>query len=60
MSDRAHDAVGEAGDEFPDVSDEARAELEALLSEWASRHVTCDFWSVDGEAEWIKPKEQPK
>lgn len=53
MGEAAQDKVGEAAEEFPDVSDEARDELEALLSEWADQHITVGFWAASGAPEIV-------
>ena len=52
---RAHDEVGEVSDDFPDVTDEAKKELETLLKTWADKNIKCGFWTADGTAEDIPP-----
>lgn len=56
MSERASDEVGEASEDFPYVSTEARKELEDLLEAWANKHIKCGFWTADGKAEYIPPE----
>lgn len=53
---RAHDEVGEVSDDFPDVTDDAKKELEALLKTWADKNIKCEFWTADGTAEYIEPE----
>jgi hypothetical protein len=38
LGDRASDLVGEAADDYPDVSEEAHTELNALLAGWVAKH----------------------
>lgn len=54
MSQRAYDqGHGEYSEDFPSVSDEAKAELDAFLGAWAEKYIKIDFWIADGEPEWI-------
>lgn len=46
LGDRAFDHVGEAADGYPDVSQEARDELEALLSAWVQKNAKPNFYRV--------------
>lgn len=46
MGDRAYDQVGEYADGYPDVTPEAKAELEALLAGWIEKHAKPTFYSV--------------
>jgi len=57
MSRNADDAAGEFAEDFPSVSDEAKAELNALLKAWARKHVEVKFWVGTGDAEEIEPEE---
>jgi hypothetical protein len=56
MAEGAGDEGGEAADEFPDVSAEAKAELDALLTAWARKHVKVSFWIGVGDPEYVEPK----
>lgn len=47
MGDAACDVAREAAEEYPDVSDEARAELQALLEAWAEKHALVNFWVAE-------------
>lgn len=53
MAEQANEQAGEAADDYPSVTEEAKAELEALLRGWVEKHATPDFWVADGEAEFI-------
>jgi hypothetical protein len=46
IGERAYDIVGEAADDFPDATPEARAELDALLGAWMQKHCTINFYQV--------------
>ena len=48
MRDRACDDAGEAAEEFPDVGDDATAELDAMLCAWARKRCVVTFWTSDG------------
>ena len=52
LSERAYDDVGEASEDWPDVSAEARQELDALLSAWVSKHCTATFYRVRNVVEY--------
>jgi len=46
LGERAYDDVGEFAGNWPDVPDEARQELDALLSAWISKHCPATFYRV--------------
>ncbi|WP_254208600.1 hypothetical protein [Burkholderia multivorans] len=46
IGERAYDEVGEYADGYPDVTSEARAELDALLAGWIEKHAKPTFYSV--------------
>lgn len=46
IGERAYDECGEWAEDFPSVSNEARAELSAFLSAWQATHCTATFWTV--------------
>lgn len=50
---------GEASEEFPEVSDEAKEKLNKLLEAWADENVKVNFWVSDGVAERIGPDDEP-
>ncbi|SMG00368.1 hypothetical protein [Burkholderia singularis] len=68
MGERAYDEVGEYADGYPDVTSEAKAELNALLARWIEKHakpilsreqvleIASDFsvWNEDGDAIYDK------
>lgn len=56
MMEHAYDEVGDFADDFPGVSKEAEAELEALLQSWADKHCSVSFWIMDAGAELITPE----
>lgn len=57
MSERAQDEAGEAAEEFPGVTNEAKTELEGLLRAWCRKHVKVNFWVSDGEPERVEPSD---
>lgn len=52
LGERAYDDVGEFAEDWPDVPDEARQELDALLSEWISKHCIATFYRVRNVVEY--------
>lgn len=53
MGETAYDEAGEVAEDYPDVTNEARIELEGLLRGWVEKHALPTFWVADGEAEFI-------
>ncbi|MBY4726642.1 MULTISPECIES: hypothetical protein [Burkholderia] len=53
MGDRAYDQVGEYADGYPDVTPEARAELDALLAGWIEKHAKPTFYSVVNVRQYV-------
>ena len=49
------DTYGEIADGYHQVSDEAEAELDALLTAWGEKYLHPEFWEADGEPEKIEP-----
>ena len=43
---RAYDEHGEHAEDYPEVSDEAKAELDAFLTQWQATHCRANFWVV--------------
>jgi hypothetical protein len=60
MQCSAHDNSGEASDGFPDVSEKAKAALDALLTAWAEAFVVVNFWIAVGDAEIIETSADPR
>ncbi len=52
IGDRASDVGGEWAEDFPHVSDEARAELDAFLEQWQAKHCQPTFYSIVGAQEY--------
>lgn len=48
MANNAADLAGEYAEGFPNVSKEAKAELDALLEAWCDKHCDIDFFEVVG------------
>jgi hypothetical protein len=47
IGDRAYDEAPEHADlDFPRVSDVAKAELDAFLTQWQAQHCRADFWTI--------------
>lgn len=47
-ADRAYDVAHEFADDYPDVSEAAKVELETLLTAWFEKHVSPPgFWTVE-------------
>lgn len=46
LGERAQDTVGEAAEDYPDVSDEAAAELDDILKAWVTKHCQPRFYRV--------------
>lgn len=55
MNEAANDEAGEVAEEYPDVTEEAKAEMDAFLSAWAEKHAAPRFWVGVGEPEKIEP-----
>jgi hypothetical protein len=52
MGERAYDEHGEFADDYPDVTDEAKAELTAFLVAWADKHCDVRFYGVEDIREY--------
>jgi hypothetical protein len=46
MGERAYDECGESAENYPDVTKEAREELDALLMAWMEKHAKPTFYRV--------------
>lgn len=56
--DAAYSEVGEAAEDFPDLSPEALEELSKFLDAWATKHVQATFWISSGTPTRIAPRTQ--
>ncbi|PVX86431.1 hypothetical protein [Paraburkholderia unamae] len=57
LCDRAFDQVGEAASDYPDVSQEARDELETVLGAWVAKHAQPTFYAVKKITEYTITQE---
>lgn len=53
MGERAMDDCGECAEDYPDVTAEARRELDDALKAWARKHCTPRFWQVRNVREYV-------
>lgn len=53
MGERAYDEFGEHAEDFPSMTAEAKAELEALLSDWVARHCHTTFYRITDVTEYV-------
>ncbi|QTD91569.1 hypothetical protein J4G50_05180 [Burkholderia anthina] len=53
IGERAYDEAGEFADGYPDVTPEAKAELEALLVGWIEKHAKPTFYLVENSREHV-------
>lgn len=57
IAERGYDEGGEWAEDFPDVSAEAREELETFLSAWQSKHCIANFWKIKNTKEYTITQE---
>jgi hypothetical protein len=50
---RGSDEGGEWADDYPDVSPEAKAELQTYLEAWARKHAPASFYTVTNVREYV-------
>ena len=50
---RAYDDCGEVAEDYPEVSKEAKAELESLLEAWVRKHCTPTFYMIKDVQEYV-------
>ena len=51
FDERAYDDIGECyNNDYSSCSDEARDELESLLNEWSSKHISLNYWIIKGKS----------
>ncbi|QTD91787.1 hypothetical protein [Burkholderia anthina] len=53
IGERAYDEVGEAADGYPDISADAKAELESLIAGWIEKHSKPTFYRVINVREYV-------
>jgi len=53
LASRAADVGGEWAEDYPDVTKEAKGELEALLWSWVEKHCKPEFWSVTNAEKYV-------
>ncbi|MBA4707550.1 hypothetical protein [Aquitalea aquatica] len=58
IADRGYDEGGEYAECFPDVSEEAQAELEAFLAAWQAKHCAPSFFQVINVKEHVITEEE--
>lgn len=58
MGERAYDEAGEVAEEYPDVTNEAKVELDGLIRGWCEKYARPNFWVADGEAEFVSAREK--
>ncbi len=57
---RGDDNCGELADDYPEVSKEAKAELQDVLEAWARKYCTPSFWMIEDDREYIITAEDVK
>lgn len=56
-ANRAAEEIGDPAEDWPpEPPKQAKAELDAFLQEWATKHAPCRFWMADGTKEEIDGK----
>ena len=53
MQERAMDACGESAEDYPNVSESAKYDLEIYLSVWARKHCVPSFYAVENVSEYV-------
>jgi hypothetical protein len=59
IRDTAFIEVGEAAEDFPDLSEKAKEELGIVLRAWATIHLKPNFWIPDRKPWRIDPRSPP-
>ena len=57
IAERGYDEGGEFALDFPDVSAEAKEELETFLSNWQAKHCVANFWKIKNTKEYTITQE---
>lgn len=57
-AEQAYGEVGEYAEGYGDVPEEAIAELQELLDQWADKHCTVTFWTVSNAKKMTVTAEQ--
>ena len=60
LGERAWDNFGECAEDFPDVSKEAKMELNMLLSGWITKNCKVNFWWVRNVKTYVITEEDMK
>lgn len=60
LGERAWDNFGEAAEDFPDVSTEAKAELNMLLQQWIDKHCRASFYWIRNVRDYVVTEEDIK
>lgn len=53
IGNAAYDDGGEHAEDYPTVSNQAEAKLDAFLSAWLTKHCQPNFWMVENVKEYI-------
>lgn len=53
IGEAAHGDAGEHAEDYPDVTDEAKAELQTLLDAWITKHCTPSFYRVENSRQYV-------
>ena len=53
IGDRALDEAGEFADDYPNVTADARKDLQDFIDQWAEKHCKPDFWIVKNVKEHV-------
>jgi hypothetical protein len=57
LGEAAYDEAGEHAQDYPDVSEEAKAELQTLLDAWVTKYCTPTFYRVENVREYVLTEE---
>lgn len=53
-AEQIHDDIGEAGEDVFEVSQKAKAEMDAFVTAWTEKHIQGHYWRCVGQARHIK------
>lgn len=53
IGELAYEEFGELADEYPRVNDEAEAELQGLIEQWATKHCPIEFFVINQPIPYI-------
>lgn len=57
MNEQACDNLGECAEDWPDVTKEAKKELDAFLKDWAVRNCPVNFYRVENVRDYVVTEE---